>query len=321
MKRYLVTGAAGFIGSAVARSLIAQNNMVISVDNLSTGKRENIPSGCIFFEGNTFDSRVLDKLRVYKFDAILHIAGQSSGEVSFEDPVYDLQTNTQSTLCLLEMAKKQNCKKFIFTSSMAVYGDYIGPPPHSQVSEDVRPIPKSFYAVGKLASENYMRIYSAFGLECIALRLFNIYGKGQNLDNLKQGMASIYLAMAINNKKITVKGTKDRFRDFVYIDDVVAAINLLLASSSPIQDAFKVYNVCTGKKTTVETIINFIQNKLPFSIDVEYVAGTLGDQNGIIGSYEEIQHDLAWVPRYSFDKGMNKMIQWALEKSKEGENQ
>jgi UDP-glucose 4-epimerase len=313
MKTYLVTGAAGFIGSAIARSLIAQGNIVETIDNLSTGKRQNIPPECIFLEGNTFDPKVIDKLKTYKFDAILHIAGQSSGEVSFENPVYDLQTNTQSTLCLLDIAKQQHCEKFIFASSMSVYGD----PPSHLVSEDTTPMPKSFYAVGKLASENYMRIYSTFGIECIALRFFNIYGKGQNLDNLKQGMASIYLVMAINDKKIIVKGAKERFRDFVYINDVINAVNLLLSSSYSIQDTFKIYNICTGKKTTVESVIDHIKNKLPFFVDVEYTTGTPGDQYGIIGNYEKIKSELGWSPKYSFDKGIDEMIQWALENSKD----
>ena len=194
MNTYLVTGAAGFIGSFVARALLEQGHQVVTIDNLSTGKREVVPEGCIFIEGDDFDEAVIKQLDAYRFDAIIHIAGQSSGEISFEKPVYDLQTNAQSTLMLLNYARNTGCKDFIFASSMATYGDKEDP----LVSEETLATPKSFYAVGKLASENYMRIYSQmFGIKCTALRFFNVFGAGQNMDNLKQGMASIYLALAL----------------------------------------------------------------------------------------------------------------------------
>jgi UDP-glucose 4-epimerase len=306
MKTYLVTGAAGFIGSAITRQLIAHGNTVVTIDNLSTGKIDNIPSGCIFIEGDVFDSKIINELNTYSFDAILHIAGQSSGEVSFENPVYDLQTNTQSTVSLLNYAKNKHCSQFIYASSMSVFGDH--DPPF--VSENSPTMPKSFYAVGKLASENYMRIYNTFGIKCTALRFFNVYGIGQNLENLKQGMASIYLAMALQNKKIIVKGSKDRFRDFIYIDDVVDAVNLVLNQQVPSQ--FNIYNVCTGKKTTVEQVIECIKNELAIPIDVEYVSGTPGDQHGIYGDNEKIKRELGWAPKYSFEQGMKLMVQWAL---------
>ena len=215
---YLVTGAAGFIGSAIAKNLIEENNNVVTIDNFSTGFKRNVPEKVEIIEGNDFDETVLNKLNGRKFDAIIHIAGQSSGEISFEKPVYDLQTNAQSTLMLLNYARKTGCKNFIFASSMSVYGDH----KERQVDETSSAVPKSFYAVGKLASENYMRIFSQeYGLKCTALRFFNVYGIGQNMENMKQGMASIYLAQAIKSKHIIIKGSGERFRDFVYISDVV----------------------------------------------------------------------------------------------------
>ena len=177
MKTYLVTGAAGFIGAAVAKRLIGEGNKVVTIDNLSTGKRDVIPEDCIFIEGNDFDSGIIDRLYTYRFDCIVHIAGQSSGEISFEAPIYDLQTNAQSTLMLLDYARKTGCKEFVYASSMSVYGDHENP----LVSEETSAVPKSFYAVGKLSSENYMRIYSdTYGIRCTALRFFNVYGVGQN---------------------------------------------------------------------------------------------------------------------------------------------
>ncbi|WP_027203372.1 NAD-dependent epimerase/dehydratase family protein [Butyrivibrio fibrisolvens] len=300
---YLVTGAAGFIGGAIAQRLIAQGNRVTTIDNLFTGVKERVPQECIFINGDVSDSAVIDSLKKEKFDAIIHMAGQSSGEVSFDNPVYDLHTNTQSTILLLRYALETGCKKFIYASSMSTYGDH-NPP---ICSEATQTIPKSFYAVGKLASENYMRIYSEYGIACTALRFFNVYGIGQNMDNLRQGMASIYLSMALRNRHIHVKGSKERFRDFVYIDDVVNAVLASLERES----GYEYYNVCTGIPTTVERVVEKIKESLPFDVSVEYSGSTPGDQFGIYGSNDKIREDLGWSPLNSFDDGMAKMIEWA----------
>lgn len=308
MACYLVTGAAGFIGSALADKLIKMGNRVVTIDNLSTGKVENIPQKCEFIEGDTSDSRIIDKLYhgKYNFDAIFHIAGQSSGEVSFENPAYYLSTNTMSTLFLLDFAKKCNIKKFIYASSMSIYGEH----KEELVNEESEKIPKSFYAVGKYASENYMRIYSAFGIQCTALRFFNVYGIGQNLDNLKQGMASIYLAMALNDNHIVVKGSKDRFRDFVYIDDVIeACLKTLLLNKS---ELFNYYNISNKRKIKVEYIIELIQKQLP-KTTVEYVEGTPGDQFGIYGENMKAIKELNWEPVVNFESGMKKFIDYAIK--------
>lgn len=305
---YLVTGAAGFIGAAVAERLLAGGHTVVTIDNLSTGYMEHIPKGAIFIQGDVADKSALSQMDHETFDAIIHIAGQSSGEISFEKPVYDLQTNTQSTLLLLDLARRIGCKKFIYASTMSVYGDHQPP----QCKENVENLPKSFYAVGKIASEHYMRIYAEqFGIACTALRLFNTYGIGQNLRNLKQGMASIYLAMAINDHRIVVKGSKERFRDFVYIDDVVEAI----VKSLDRTENYDVFNVCTGKATTVETVVKTICDFLPYEVQVAYTEGTPGDQFGIFGDNEKIQRVMGWKPKVEFMDGMKRMVEWAIKAS------
>ncbi|MCQ2398819.1 MAG: NAD-dependent epimerase/dehydratase family protein [Sphaerochaetaceae bacterium] len=305
MASYLVTGAAGFIGSVLAARLIKEGNKVVTIDNLSTGKESNVPAGCVFIRGNTYDTDVIAQLEKYSFDAVFHIAGQSSGEVSFENPEYDLKTNTLATLLLLDYCKKHGVKKFVYASSMATYGDH----PEELVSETSEQIPKSFYAVGKLASENYMRIYSGFGIQCTALRFFNVFGIGQNLDNLKQGMASIYLAMAVNDRHIFVKGSKDRFRDFVYVDDVVqACIN---AVDVPRDEMFDVFNISNKRKITVEYINEMICRRIE-GTTVEYGQGTPGDQFGIYGENQKAKEKLKWNPQIDFETGMNRFIDFVL---------
>ena len=122
MSRYLVTGAAGFIGSTLAKRLIDDGNKVVTVDNLSTGNINNLPEGIDFIKGDIGDPDIYKKIPKVNFDAIFHIAGQSSGEISFDDPIYDIKTNAESTLLLLKFCMQNNCKRLIFASTMSVYG-------------------------------------------------------------------------------------------------------------------------------------------------------------------------------------------------------
>lgn len=308
MATYLVTGAAGFIGSAVAQWLQKEGNKVVTIDNLSTGFKKTIPSGVEFVEGDCQNPEIVFSLKSVKFDAILHIAGQSSGEISFDDPVYDLQTNTQSTLLLLKLALETGCKKFVYASSMSVYGDQ----PDRPISEKDIALPKSFYAVGKLASEHYLRIYQQYGIQSVALRLFNVYGVGQNMKNLRQGMVSIYLAQALENKHILVKGNSGRYRDFVYIDDVVTAFEKALDRK---QTDFGVYNIASGIRTTVAELISKIQTNLSFEVSVEYAGSTPGDQFGIFGDSSKAEKELKWKPDTELDVGIKKMVDWASNSS------
>ena len=306
MGLYLVTGAAGFIGSALAEKLVKRGHQVVTIDNLSTGVREHIPEGVEFIEGNTYDSAPLGKLNNRKFDAIYHIAGQSGGVTCWEDPIYDLNSNVTSTLLLLDYAKRTGCKIFIYASSMSVYGDE-NPCP---VREDDNIKPKTFYAVGKNASEHYMRIYSAeYGIKCTALRLNNTYGPGQNMDNLRQGMASIFLAQAIKDHHIVVMGDKNRYRDFVYIEDTVNAF--LLAEQGKEKELYNYYTTCTNTKTTCGQLVELIQSLLPYEVTVEYKGRTQGDQFGIFCSYEKILNALGWEPKTKLTEGMKAMVQWA----------
>lgn len=307
MSTYLVTGAAGFIGAALAKRLVEKGNKVVVIDNLSTGFKENIPDGCISIIGHTHDIKTIEKLSPYHFDAIFHIAGQSGGITSFDDPVYDLNSNVASTLLLLDFAKKTGCNTFVYASSMSVYGDE-NPCP---VFESADKKPKTFYAVGKLASEGYLKMYSdIFGIKTTALRFNNVYGPGQNMANLRQGMVSIFLAQALTNKHVHVMGDKNRFRDFVFIDDVVNAC--VMSAISKESSLFNVYNVATNTRTTVEELLKTMQSLLPFEFTVEYKGATPGDQFGIYCDYSLINKNIGWSPKYNLEQGLKIMIDWAL---------
>ncbi|MBI2385623.1 MAG: NAD-dependent epimerase/dehydratase family protein [Elusimicrobia bacterium] len=309
MSRYLVTGGAGFIGAAVASSLLADGHEVVVLDNLSTGFREAVPKGAVFFEGACQDASVYDRLPAGPYEAIHHIAGQSSGEISFDDPVYDLQTNTQSTLLLLKFARKNGCRRFLYAGTMSVYGDQ----PDAPVSEDAPCVPKSFYGVGKLASEHYLRIHEQYGVRSTVLRLFNVYGPGQNLANLRQGMVSIYLAQALKSRSVLVKGGPDRFRDFVEIGDVVAAFRAVEGAE---KTRGGVFNVCTGRRTTVRELLDLLLPPLPFKTEVRFDGSTPGDMHGITGDPSRLAAACGWKARTSLEDGLKRMTAWALDASR-----
>lgn len=301
MGRYLVTGVAGFIGSALAKRIISNGDEVVTIDNLSTGYQSNIPEGVTFINGDCGDPNVYDKIANLSFDAIFHIAGQSSGEISFDDPIYDIKTNAESTLLLLKYSMKIGCKRLIFASTMSVYGVK----PDCPINEYENCRPESFYGVAKLASENYLRIYQQYGVHSTSLRLFNVYGPGQNMENLKQGMVSIFLAQMLKNKHIHVKGSPDRYRDFIHVDDVVEAFIRCLDIEKSKGLAI---NIATGKKTLVSEIVEKMVSTQKENITVNYEGGTPGDIHGIYADISLMNDVLGEWNKVDLHDGIKSMV-------------
>ncbi len=298
----LITGGAGFIGSHLARSYISKNCKVTVVDNLCKGFESNIPPEADFIRTDITADGWTDLLPS-GVTHVVHLAAQSSGEISFEDPSYDVRTNTVATLELLNWALSQKIKKFVFSSSMNVYGNT----PDQLIDENQPSDPTSFYGVGKVASENYIKIFSELGLDSVILRLFNVYGPGQNMDNMKQGMISIYAAFVANDEPIVVKGDVNRFRDFVYIDDVVDAISSAVQSDI----TFDTFNVCTGVRTTIGSVLDKIIKAFgKDDVQVNVVGGTPRDQFGVYGSHHKISDKLSWQPKHDLDTGLKHMVSW-----------
>lgn len=303
---YLVTGNAGFIGSAIATKLLKLGNVVYGIDNLSTGSKDNIDNKIKFIDGDLANEETIKKLNNINLDGIFHIGGQSSGEISFENPEYDLFSNALSTLKLLKFCVKSKCKKIVFASSMSVYGDIDYKEKYNELDKTN---PKSFYAIHKLISEKYMEIFfKQFGVCYVALRYFNVYGPGQNLKNMKQGMISIYLKqfLDVNFDEVIIKGNTKRFRDFIYIDDVV---DITIEAMKNINFNNKIINVGTGKKKQVSEVLKIIQKYTCSKKNVKVVEGTPGDQFGIYADNQK----LLSILDYSFvdlDIGLNKTIDW-----------
>ncbi|MDR2161139.1 MAG: NAD-dependent epimerase/dehydratase family protein [Desulfovibrio sp.] len=301
---YLVTGIAGFIGSAVAGALLEQGHEVVGLDNLTTGRLEKVPAGALFVRGDCQDGGVYESaLPRRAYDAVLHIAGQSSGEISFDDPVYDLRTNAESTLRLLRFSLSVGCGRFLYASSMSVYGN----PETPVVSEDAPARPLSFYGVGKLASEHYLRLYGQYGIRSTALRLFNVYGEGQNMENMRQGMVSIYLAMMVGEGRILVKGSPERFRDFVHIADVVDAF--LRCLDHPESEGREI-NIGGSGRVRVGDLVDRLCALSSLPVEVEYRGGTPGDIFGIAADRSLASACLGYAPSVSLEQGLARMYAW-----------
>jgi len=280
--KILITGVAGFVGKNIAQKLLDQGHEVYGIDNFFNSTKSDVPKGVVFFEIDVANVEWFDFFKNIDIDIVIHLAAQSSGEVSFKIPNYDCNTNVIGTLNVCEFSKKNKVKKILFASSMSVYGESQG-----LVSEETPLIPLSLYAVGKKASEDYLRIYSRqFDIDVACLRFFNIYGIGQNLENMSQGMISIFLAQALNEEKIIVKGSLKRYRDFIYISDVVDILEFLAKASS--LNGFVTFNVGTGEKTYLSDLISTIQTVSQTKKDVIIQNGTLGDQNGIYANNSKL---------------------------------
>lgn len=306
-KSALVTGGAGFIGSHLARRLIREGWSVDVVDNLSTGYRENIPEGAAFLNVDVSRNDLATLLPAKRYDAVFHLAAQSSGEISFDDPSYDLRTNCQSTVLLLGWCKTNGTSRFLYTSSMSIYGDQAVQP----VAETAVPVPKSFYGIGKLASEAYTHVYSAFGIHSTSLRLFNVYGPGQNLANMRQGMVSIFLAYILKNQEVIVKGSPERYRDIIYINDVIDAYLACLDNPATYGQP---YNVGTGRRTTVGELIDTELRAFgyaPGEYPVNFTTGTPGDTFGIQADITALQAATGWTPKTDLRTGLGSMVEWA----------
>ena len=304
MEKYLVTGAAGFIGSAVARQLIIDGSIVWTIDDLSTGSESNLAEGAKLLVGSCHDPEIISQIGDEKFDAIIHLAGQSSGEVSFDDPINDLKNNVESTLQLLNFALRTGCNRFIYGSSASVYGDARD----LLVSESSNLQPLSCYGVGKLASEKYLQVFNEAGIHTTALRFSNVYGPRQNLENMRQGMVSIYLAQLISDAEaIVVKGPLERTRDFVFIEDVVRVIIQTIKNSK----AFgQVYNVGSGETHSVGQLLDILMLAYGVKKKIVLEKGTPGDQKCVQVCIEKIRRDLEYRPLVKLEDGIARMIDW-----------
>jgi len=302
-----ITGGCGYVGSKIAQRLLSVGHEILIIENFSTSVRDDL-NDCQIVKCDITNPKDLANLKVTGYDVLLHLAAQSSGPKSFEIPDIDIKINILGTLNMINWCRDNDIDRILLASSFVVYGDN----PNTEVlSEDEICNPKSIYALSKYTCEQLLRIYAEpHGINWNVLRMFNIYGPGQDLSRNDQGMVSIFLNLVKNGDYIGVQGSLDRFRDFIYIDDVVQGWELcILNNNIPNQ----VYNLGSGMKTYLSTLIDTLVEvyEKTGQLKVEEVGSTQGDILGCYADISKISDQLGYYPRFSLKKGIELFKEWA----------
>ena len=294
--KILVTGGAGFIGSHLTRALLAKGHAVAVLDNLHTGLRENVPLGAAFAEMDVRDERLGAWLSAEKFDAVVHLAGQTMVNVSVDEPYYDADVNVLGTVNLLEGCRKSGVRRVVFASTAAVYGD-VGQLPVLE-SQPVGPL--SFYGLSKHTVERYLALYQAlYGLEYVALRFANVYGERQG-DGGEGGVISIFAKRVARGEAIVVHGDGGQTRDFVYAGDVAEGICCALETKA----VNCVYHLSTQTEVSVNALVALLRELAGGEIEVSHGPARPGDIYRSMLSNARAAEGLGWRPVVPLEEGL-----------------
>jgi nucleoside-diphosphate-sugar epimerase len=292
--KILVTGGAGFIGSNLVDGLIDEGHEVFVIDNLSSGKKENLNKKAVFYKADICD---LDKiLPLFKeIDYVFHLAANPRVIFSAENPIESHKVNVNGTLNVLYASYKNKVKRLIFASSAAVYGNIKKLP----LKEDITPNPVSPYGLHKLIGEYYCKLFSnLYNLETVCLRYFNVYGPRMDPNGPYALVIGKFLKLRKENKPLTIYGDGKQTRDFVYVDDVVKA-NILAMKSKKVGRG-EIINICSGKNYSINYIAKLIGGKkIYLSVRKGEIKHTLGD-NSLAKKL------LGWKPEISLEEGIKK---------------
>ncbi len=306
MASFLITGGAGFIGSHIVRELLRRRQNVRVLDNLSTGREENL-NGCLtrieLIRGDVRDRRTVRRA-VRDVDFILHQAALASVPRSIDDPLETNQVNVGGTLNLLQAARDAAVKRFVLASSSSVYG----PSPQMPKRESARPEPISPYAISKFAGELYCRVFSQlYGLETVCLRYFNVFGPRQNPASQYAAVIPKFILALIRGERPVIHGDGRQSRDFSYVSNVVRAN--ILACRVP-QVSPLVFNVACGKRYTVNDLSARLSRILGVRDDPVHAGPRPGDVRHSLADITRARQLLGYRPDMSFESGLERTVAW-----------
>ena len=310
MPKALVTGGAGFIGSHVADLFIGNGWDVTIVDDLSTGKSENLPKQARFHQIGVTSPEFSRLVGSGHFDVVAHLAAQIDVRKSVADPVADANANILGTLNLMEALRMNASRtRVVFTSTGgALYGDLTTPPNFETYPKD----PESPYAIAKLSVEYYLAYYSrVHGRDYAAVRFGNVYGPRQDPHG-EAGVVAIFCGRILNSRPLTVFGDGLQTRDYVYVGDVARSV--WLAATGPLPEKGPLdargFNIGTGKGTTVLEVARLLQEAAGKDVPIEHAPNRPGEQRESFVNADKARELLGWAPEVTLAEGLAKTYDW-----------
>ena len=304
--RYLVTGGAGFIGSNTVDELVRRGHSVVVLDDLSSGKEENlaeIRSKITFVKGSITDLEAVQKA-IHQAEYVIHLAARTSVPRSVKDPLETNKINVEGTLNVLVAARDNKVKRVVFSASSSVYGET----PTLPKSEAMQPQPISPYGVSKYAGELYAQTFGrCYGLETVCLRYFNIFGPRQDPDSPYSGVLSRFAAAFLEEQPPVVYGDGEQTRDFTYVDNAVQA-NLLACEAPSAPGA--VFNVGTGARVSLNQTLEQFQRISGKKLEVKYEPAREGDIRDSQADITKAREVLGYEPSVMFEEGLERTFEW-----------
>jgi UDP-glucose 4-epimerase len=306
--KFLITGAAGFIGSALVRALLARGDQVRAFDNFSTGKPENIAEVRDRIDFREDDLLNLDAVHsaCEGIDYVIHEAAIPSVPKSILDPIGSNRANVDGTINLLVAARDAKVKRVVYAASSSAYGDTPTLPKHEAMPSN----PISPYAVAKLAGELYMiSFYRCYGLETVCLRYFNIFGPRQDPSSPYSGVLAKFTMQMLRGEQPTIFGDGETSRDFTYVDNAVSA-NLLACSVPSTACAGRVFNCATGHRVTLNQTFQALQKLTGYQGSPKYAPERSGDIKHSLADITQAEKHLGYKVLVGFEEGLRRTVDW-----------
>jgi nucleoside-diphosphate-sugar epimerase len=305
MATYLVTGGAGFIGSHLVEELVRRGERVRVVDNLSTGKRQNIAhvASVDFVDGDLADLEVARRT-VKGVDYVLHQAAIPSVPRSVQDPVTSNRANIDASLNVLVAARDARVKRIVYAGSSSAYGDT----PTLPKMEAMATAPLSPYALQKLVGEQYCQMFTRlYGLETVTIRYFNVFGPRQDPSSPYSGVISLFISALCDGRAPTIFGDGEHTRDFTYVANVVEGV---LRACTAEGASGEVINVATGGRISLNTLFETIRDLVAARVDPIYAAPRAGDVKDSQADISKARRILGYQPIVSFEEGLARTVEW-----------
>lgn len=308
--RALVTGGAGFIGSHLVDALVARGDEVVVLDNLATGRLENLSDTARFIEGDVADEAAV-AAAVAGCEVVFHQAALGSVARSVERPLDTDRSNIHGTLAVLEAAHRAGARRVVLASSSSVYGGASQVP----TAESAPLVPRSPYAVTKLTGEHYARVYRELhGLETVCLRYFNVFGPRQRPDSEYAAVIPLFMDALLTGRDPVVHGDGLQSRDFTFIADTVAA-NLCAAGAPAERCAGRVFNIARGTPATLLDLLDILATELGVTVAPTHTDPRPGDVRNSHADISAARRDLGYEPGVSFREGLARTLAWFGERA------